>query len=505
MVLSVVRNTSAVIMLMRMQKSKAVELLGEAVGRILKWRVWEAWWIDEAMDDWLEKRDKLEIQLRGKYSKEVVNDLLGLIDKFINYNEQFLNHWHEVGNEVRKLINDLISGRAEVVIWSNENGVSVYYGHITLDVHKTNAGSVMVHLVLNGLEGVTIRVPDVFRRIMSRKEYRKFVKRAFRALRGGLEETDGTIEDGKAGMDTTRIWQVVVWALLYFGRMHVRISSINVNDVDVTITWHLKSSHNSLKGKILSNVNKLSMEELLSFMFTAVLGDGWADVVKPIINGRAYDETVIEVAISDERFSVWVPLFERLKSMGFRNGKPSLVNGIEVEVGFYGSNAIDLARAMINVLPPILRDILDALAFEKWNNLRKIAEMELKWRKGESQVNVAGYGFTVNARDDTVVLEHRAKDDAEVKMIVDALRARYGDGFAVNVYKSGKYLDVVIPMYVFEKYDDIRRQVIEVLCRKLEKTKDEKKRQIIIKHLRRLAPTEGAAAVASQVVKHVKY
>ncbi|GAB6943765.1 hypothetical protein [Vulcanisaeta sp. JCM 14467] len=30
--------------------NKVVELLGEAVGRILKWRVWEAWWVVEAMD-----------------------------------------------------------------------------------------------------------------------------------------------------------------------------------------------------------------------------------------------------------------------------------------------------------------------------------------------------------------------------------------------------------------------------------------------------------------------
>mgnify|MGYP001770810735 CR=1 FL=1 len=50
-------------------------------------------------------------------------------------------------------------------------------------------------------------------------------------------------------------------------------------------------------------------------------------------------------------------------------------------------------------------------------------------------------------------------------------------------------------MYVFERYEDIKAQVIEVLCRKLEKMKDERKRRIITKHLRRLAPTKGAAAV----------
>ncbi|GAB6945281.1 hypothetical protein [Vulcanisaeta sp. JCM 14467] len=72
------------------------------------------------------------------------------------------------------------------------------------------------------------------------------------------------------------------------------------------------------------------------------------------------------------------------------------------------------------------------------------------------------------------------------------MRARYGDEFAVNIHKSGRYRVVAIPAYIFEKYDDIKAQVIEVLCRRLGKTKDEGKRQNIIMILRRLAPT-GAA------------
>ncbi|WP_252901819.1 hypothetical protein [Vulcanisaeta sp. JCM 14467] len=72
---------------------------------------------------------------------------------------------------------------------------------------------------------------------------------------------------------------------------------------------------------------------------------------------------------------------------------------------------------------------------------------------------------------------------------------RYGDGFYAYVNRGGKYLAVIVPVYVFEGYDDIKAQVVEVLRRKLERTKDEKKRRIITKHLRRLAPTEKAAAV----------
>ena len=56
------------------------------------WRVWEAWWVVEAMDEWLMARDRLEVQLRGRYSEEFVNDLLGLIDKFVSYNEKLWNY-----------------------------------------------------------------------------------------------------------------------------------------------------------------------------------------------------------------------------------------------------------------------------------------------------------------------------------------------------------------------------------------------------------------------------
>ena len=474
-------------------KSNAIELLAEAVRRILKWRVWETWWVDEAMDEWLEKRDRLEVQLRGKYSEEVVNAITGLVNEFINYNEKFLNYWQTVGGEAEKLVDDLLSSRAEVVIWSNEGGVSVHYGHVTLEAHRAG-GSVTVQLVLNGLEGVTIKVPDVFVKTMSREEYERFINEVLMALRGGLEEADGFVENGYAAMETTQTWQVVVWALLYPGENFVYANAVNVNEGSVTITYYMVSYHKPLKGKIFGNVDKLGEEELLAFMLGAVLGDGWTDVVKPVMNGRVYDEAVITITMADERYKAWEPLFERLGKMGFRSGKPNLINGNEVKVAFNGSNAIDLARAMISILPPILRDVLDALAFEKWERIKRIAEMEMKFRRGEMRIDV-GYRFSVSILKGTIALVHRAKDEAEAEKVIEALRAVYGDEFYAYVNKSGKYLVVIIPMYVFEKYEDIKAQVVKVLCEKLEKTKDEKKRQIIIKYLKRLTPTKGAAAV----------
>ena len=60
----------------------------------------------------------------------------------------------------------------------------------------------------------------------------------------------------------------------------MRINAININENGVAIEWHLRSNkHRSLKGEVLNN-DKLSEEGLLAFMFTAMLGDGNARIIK---------------------------------------------------------------------------------------------------------------------------------------------------------------------------------------------------------------------------------
>lgn len=93
--------------------NNAVELLDEAVRRILKWHVWDTWWIEEWTDEWLSTRDRLEIQLRGKYSEEIVNTITELVNEIIDYNERFREYWlRNAGNEIKTLINDLTNSNA---------------------------------------------------------------------------------------------------------------------------------------------------------------------------------------------------------------------------------------------------------------------------------------------------------------------------------------------------------------------------------------------------------
>ncbi|WP_252901308.1 hypothetical protein [Vulcanisaeta sp. JCM 14467] len=88
-------------------KNVAIELLTEAIKRMLRWQIWNDWWINEYRGKWLEAKISIEEKLRGKYSGEIVNTLSGLIDEIINYMDNKLGkYWlsNNVGNEIKELI-----------------------------------------------------------------------------------------------------------------------------------------------------------------------------------------------------------------------------------------------------------------------------------------------------------------------------------------------------------------------------------------------------------------
>ncbi len=58
-------------------RDRAVVLLSETVRRMVYRRVWNSWWIEEIMDEWLELRNNIEAQLGGRYD---VNEVLRLVD-----------------------------------------------------------------------------------------------------------------------------------------------------------------------------------------------------------------------------------------------------------------------------------------------------------------------------------------------------------------------------------------------------------------------------------------
>ncbi|ADN49541.1 hypothetical protein [Vulcanisaeta distributa] len=473
--------------------NRYVSLLAEAIDRMFKWRIWEPWWIDIYKMEWQAKKRNVYERLRGVYNDDVVNGILNVFDEFISYIDRFREYWIENGIEVKEIIDNLVGGKAEVVIWENMSGLSVYGKNILLNVSKTEG--VVLHLVLKDLEGMTIEIPNIFMRVMSKDEYEKFIRELLIPLKVGFAETDESVDESKPVMGTSKPWQAVLWSLIYYGRVHMHIHSVNVNKYDVTVTWHLRSlDHKSLKGflKDTEKLSKLSREALLAILFTAVLGDGSAFIAD---NGH-YAKPVIEIVMSSEKYKMWKPLLEKLKSTGFSWNKVPRTDRNSVNVVFNGSHAIKLARGMISILPSIIKDVIDALAVKTWINIKQIAEFEPKFRKGMQIIVIADHAFSVTIKEGTVELRHHAKDEKEVKEILEKLKSIYGDEFVsqINVYpeKGGKYLTIVVPMRLIERYDDIRVQVIRVLCQKLRMIKSERKEQIIVKHLTRLTlPIKG--------------
>ena len=91
-------------------------------------------------------------------------------------------------------------------------------------------------------------------------------------------------------------------------------------------------------------------------------------------------------------------------------------------------------------------------------------------------IDMAGCRFMVDVQRSKVVSEHGIKDGAKVCEVAGALKVRHGDGFAVNVHKSGRYRVVAIHMYIFERYGSIRAWIIEVFIWRLKKAKNEEER-----------------------------
>ncbi len=282
-------------------------------------------------------------------------------------------------------------------------------------------------------------------------------------------------------MSTTHIWQVILWSLLYPGEIHVYIRGININEDDVSISWFLRANdYTSIKGKILNDTDKLHNKAVLAFIFTAILGDGAVF----ISSSNKYNEAKIQITMSVHELERWKLILDKL---GFKWSLQPQLDGI-IHVRFHGSKAIDLARAIINIIPPILRDILDVLNIEKWSNLKQIANMELKFRKGESQIDVAGEKFSVVIDNNKIKLMRTIKDWTKVEKILEKIKIIYGEDFVkqVKVHKSNKYIIIKIPMKLIKEHDDIKVQVIQALRRKYERINDNKRKRVIIKHLRKL-------------------
>ncbi|ADY02426.1 hypothetical protein VMUT_2230 [Vulcanisaeta moutnovskia 768-28] len=425
-----------------------------------------------------------------EYSKKII-DVINEISRFLlNYlGDKFKEYWFSsVSNEIKELIDSLTNNKSKILI--NETGkslmVHVYGNRIGLNVNKIfPSGSIVVQLMIKGLSGFYIDIPDVFRKLMGKKEYRKFVEKVLIPMRLGWAATDESKrEDNKPAIATTQLWQVLLWLLLYPGRVYVITPIINVNKSNITMVWQLRAhDHKSLKLTALNNAIRLDNVAFLIFILAVILGDG--DVTIEPLNNSV--KPMIRLAISSIRFENWRLILDRLKTMSIEWSKIESSGKIDVVIST--NYAIDLAKLIIGALPLLMRaflDILENLGLEKWSNLKLIANMKLNRRKGNAQIEIAGIKFTVRVTRSAVELQVLRKNETEADEIIKQVKNVYGKDFDIRKRKYDNKIKIIIPWVEILKHDDIKAKVVAKLYEMLNRIKDDKGRKWIIKNIRKL-------------------
>ena len=93
--------------------NEVVIILIEVLYRLLRWRVWIPWWLDKEKIRIFNSRDKV---------KAITNEVAKVIDSILNemlkYLYQYDDYWirNRVSSDLRRVIEDLINGRAKIII-----------------------------------------------------------------------------------------------------------------------------------------------------------------------------------------------------------------------------------------------------------------------------------------------------------------------------------------------------------------------------------------------------
>jgi len=158
-----------------------------------------------------------------------------------------------------------------------------------------------------------------------------------KVMQYGLLLTDVSIYRGYPGMGTHQMWQSIVWYLAFPGKNYIAIDGISIND-NISIAWQLESLNYKFKGRSVVDVKRGFVGEVVGFddwlfLWFAVFGDGNVDIQDK------YDVREIRLFMGGGKYGLWVPIIERLRGLGFRDGG----YGWEWVVRVRSSRAVKLA------------------------------------------------------------------------------------------------------------------------------------------------------------------
>lgn len=381
-------------------KKDVMKFLSETLNRIEKWKVHNTWWIDELYIKNIEEFRKKLKNIEDKYPEKIINNVKTIVESLLNY--IYINlrsYWeNKISLEIEKIIERIRNGKVEVVVNKTEKTlmIHIYEDNVELKINKIyNSNSVIIQLVLNGMKGFSINIPNVFNELLNKEEYEKFIKEVLIPMEGGFAMTDEGINKNKPSMKTSRLWQVLLWSLIYPGEIYIIIDTINVNKSGESIIYHLRAnSHTSFKQKVPEMIRSFDDTAFLNFLLTVILGDG--DIV---IRRRKEGYTSFEIRITagGEKINALRSILERFDSMKIRYSLGRQKGGIKIIIE--SNYAIELSRKIINVLPPIMKallDLLETFGLNKWSKLKRIANAKLAFKPGNSQVNILSIGFTIS-------------------------------------------------------------------------------------------------------------
>ncbi|ADN50878.1 hypothetical protein [Vulcanisaeta distributa] len=357
-------------------RHEVIEILNEVLKRLIYQRIWDTQWVDNTYIKIIEVANKELKQSENKYPKELIKIVREVLNTLLNHiNRELKAYWVVIGKEIKELINDLENGKVKVIVSKGKNTLSayIYEEHIELKANRIgNKNKIVAQLILKGLKGFKEVIPSVFKEAIDDEEY----KETLEPLRLGFSITDEGIHNGKPSMSTSRIWQIVLWCLLYPSEHHLRIDAVNINKDDVTIMLHLIAlEHFSNKYMAFSIIRKFSKIQFLRFMITIVFGDGDITFER---RGNGSVRPMIRLSIGADEFKKWEDILNRLKELGINWKIINTKN--EVQIQIRGKNAIKLAKMMIDAIPPlitVLFNTLEVLNFDKWSKLKRIAGIEL--------------------------------------------------------------------------------------------------------------------------------
>ncbi len=311
--------------------------------------------------------------------------------KMLTLAKQAREKWLAVyRKELEELIEGLRKREVKVIIngepFNNDKSFMAHLNteHITIEISRmARNNSTLIVMRLTGLDGVDVVAP----KLLDNDE--------LKAMQYGLLLTDGSI-DGKGypEMDTTQLWQVITFTLVFPGKVSMGIHGININDGYVSVIWCLWAidHKDEFRNKIdvAEKASKLNDKEFLLFTLFLILGDGNVDLERKMIG----------LTMGKLKRELWGGgVIERLRSLGFKENN----NKYLVTYTVKSSKAIDLARKMLNgsIVKAFIEDLSKLSNAEKLKELIVLPNMRVKPR-GRSSIEVID-GIKMNVHLTTMV------------------------------------------------------------------------------------------------------